>query len=308
MKTRAAISSTTQVNSDMIYFLLFILISGGGPVAMRISFAEMPPFWMSFIRFGLGSLIYWIMAALKRLPVPKGRAIVGPLLYGGLGFGVSFAFLSWGLVKTPASLGAVILALIPMLTVIFSALEGVESLTPRNILGSILSVIGTAIAVGAASASNEISLIHIGALVLGAAFLAQGGVVIKRYPANPPVITNAVAMAVGAVILVGVSLISGETWVLPTLSATWAAIAYLVIFVSVLGNLFFMKVLNNWTASATSYGFVILPFVTVIISTVLTREQISVNFLFGLVLVIAGVILGALLPQKTKVTEECATC
>jgi len=291
-----------------LYFLIFILLSGGGPVAMRISFAEMPPFWVSLIRFGFGALIYWIMAAMKKLPVPKGRALAGPLFYGALGFGVSFAFISWGLVKTPASVGAVILALIPMLTVIFSALEGVESLTSRNILGSLLAVFGTAIAVGAASATNEISLIHIGAMIIGAAFMAQGGVMIKRFPANPPVITNAIAMTIGAVVLVATSLISGETWVIPVLPATWAALAYLIVFVSVVGNLAFMEVLNRWTASATSYGFVALPFVTVLISAILTREQITVNFLLGLLLVIGGVIIGALLPNKVSVSEECATC
>ena len=275
---------------------------------MRISFAEMPPFWMSLLRFGFGALIYWIWAALRKLPIPKGRALAGPVLYGALGFGVSFAFLSWGLVKTPASVGAVILALIPMLTVIFSALEGVESLSSRNIFGSLLAVLGTGIAVGAASAANEISLIHIGALIIGAAFMAQGGVVVKRFPANPPVITNAIAMTVGAVILAAASVLSGETWVIPALPATWAALAYLVIFVSLIGNLLFLKVLNQWTASATSYGFVVLPFITVIISALLTGEQITVNFLIGLVLVITGVIIGALLPHRVIVTEECATC
>ena len=138
---------------------------------------------------------------MKKQAIPKGRALAGPVLFGALGFGVSFVFLSWGLVKTPASVGAVIMFLIPMLTVILSALEGVESLTSRNIFGSLLAVLGTTIAVGAASAANEISLIHIGALIIGAAFLAQGSVVIKRFPANPPVMTNAIAMTIGAVVL-----------------------------------------------------------------------------------------------------------
>ena len=275
---------------------------------MRIGFAEMPPFWLSLLRFGFGALIYWIMAAVKKQVVPKGRALAGPVLYGALGFGVSFAFLSWGLVKTPASVGAVILALIPMITVLLSSLEGVESLNTRNIFGSLLAVLGTAIAVGAASAANEISLIHIGSLIIGAAFLAQGSVVIKRFPANPPVMTNAIAMTIAAVVLAATSIITGETWVIPALPATWAALAYLIIFVSLVGNLLFLEVLNRWTASATSYGFVVLPFITVLISAVLTREQITVNFLLGLLLVIAGVIIGALLPQRVRVTEECATC
>ena len=113
MKTRSFLSFNNPESIVFLYFFIFILLSGGGPVAMRISFAEMPPFWMSLLRFMFGALIYWIMVAMKKQAIPKGRALAGPVLYGTLGFGVSSAFLSWGLVKTPASVGAVILAFHP---------------------------------------------------------------------------------------------------------------------------------------------------------------------------------------------------
>lgn len=202
MATRKAIKSAHPEHNVLIYFFIFIVFSGGGPVAMRISFSEMPPFWMSFLRFGLGSLIFWILTAFKRIHIPKGRALIGTLLYGVLGFGISFILLSWGLVKTPASLGAIFLALIPLMTVILSSLQGVEPLSARSIYGSVLSLVGTFFAVGAASSSYEVSIIHIGAMILGAAFLAQGGVVVKRYPASHPIITNALAMLIAAIILV----------------------------------------------------------------------------------------------------------
>ena len=308
MATRTAVTSTHPDRGVLTYFFIFVLLSGGGPVAMRISYSEMPPFWISFLRFGLASMIFWILTAFKRIHFPKGRALIGTLLYGVLGFGISFILLSWGLVKTSASLGAIFLALIPLMTIILSSLEGVEPLTPRSIFGSILSVIGTFIAVGAASASYEVSIIHIGAMIIGAAFLAQGSVVVKRYPASHPIITNALAMLVAAFIIAMASWVVGETWVIPSQLRTWAALGYLVLFVSLAGNLLFLQVLNKWTASRTSYGFVIIPFVTVIFSAILTGEQITVNFLMGVVLVVAGVVIGALLPHREPVAAECATC
>ena len=308
MTTNTSLSPVRPDRKVIISFIVYILLMGGAPVAMRITYSEMPPFFMGFLRFGLGSLIYWILVFSKKLRIPKGHAFVGPLLYGVLGIGISFALLAWGLVKTPASLAAIFLALVPMLTIILSTLQGIEPLTTRSIFGALLSVAGTFIAVGAASSSNGISIIHIGALILGAAFLAQGSVVIKRYPPNPPIITNALAMTVGTIILAFGSLMTGEPWVIPSQPSTWAALGYLVFFVSFVGLLLYLQVLNNWTASGTSYGFVIIPFITVVISALITREQITLNFLLGLVLVIAGVIFGALMPNKVKVTKECATC
>ncbi len=256
MKTRNPITSTRPEPNVLIFFFIYILLMSGAPVAMRITYSEMGPFFMGFLRFGLGSLIFWILVFFKRLQIPNGQALIGPLLYGIFGIGISFALLAWGLVKTPTSLAAIFLALVPMLTVILSALQRVEPITSRSIFGSLFSIVGTIVAVGAAS-SYGLSIIHIGALILGTVFLAQGSIALKRYPPNPPIMTNALAMSVGAIILGITSLVSGESWAIPLQPRTWVALSYLVFFVSIVGFLLYLKVLKNWTASATSYGFVV---------------------------------------------------
>jgi drug/metabolite transporter (DMT)-like permease len=273
---------------------------------MRIGYSELAPFWMGLTRFGMGAAAFWILALYKRLQVPKGRALIGAVLYGALGVGISFVLMSWGLVKTPASLAAILMAMVPLMTVILSALQGVEVVTGRSLFGSLLAITGTAVTVGGSS-STDISLPHIGAIILGTAFLAQSSVIIKRFPPNPPIMTNAVAMTVGAIILTATSLVTKEVWVIPSQPSTWAAFSYLVIFVTILAFMLYLQVLNNWTASGTSYGFVIIPLITVVVAAVLTDEQITVNFIIGAALVLTGVLAGALLPGKTKVAEvdEC---
>jgi len=286
----------------LAFFAAFIILIGGGPVAVRIGYAELAPFWLGMARFGFGAAVFWGLAVYKGLRVPKGRALVGAVLYGALGVGISMVLLGWGLVKTPASLAAILMAMVPLLTVLLSVFQRVETFSGRGLLGSLIAVAGIAIAVGGASA-RDISLPHVGAIILGTGFLAQSGVVIKRYPANPPIMTNAIAMTVGALILTFASLATGETWVIPTQPSTWAAFGYLVVFVTVIAFMFYLQVLNNWSASGTSYGFVLIPLVTVIVASILANEQITVNFLIGAVLVLTGVLVGALLPGKKKPVE-----
>jgi drug/metabolite transporter (DMT)-like permease len=69
----------------------------------------------------------------------------------------------------------------------------------------------------------------------------------------------------------------------------------------------YMYVLGKWTASGTSYGFVLIPLVTIVVAATLVGEQITLDFLLGAALVLAGVLVGALLPAKKKVAavEEC---
>jgi drug/metabolite transporter (DMT)-like permease len=293
----------------LTYFAAFILLVGGAPVAMRITYTELQPFWMGLARFGLGAAVFWALALYKRIELPKGQALTGAILYGALGVGISFVLLAWGLVETPASTAAVLLALVPLMTVLLAISQGVESFTRRGLLGSLMAVGGIAVTVGGTSA-DDISLVHIGAIILGTAVLAQSGVIIKRFPANPPIITNAVGMTVGAAILGGASVLAGESWVIPSLPSTWAALSYLVVFVTVLAFMFYLEVLNGWSASGASYGFVAIPMVTVIVAALLSHEPITVNFIAGTTLVLAGVFVGALMPRKknAEIAEACKDC
>ena len=306
MATHAPTSSALPDRSILASFAAFIILVGGAPVAVRIGYKELAPFWLGLARFGFGASVFWVLALFKGLGVPKGRALVGSILYGALGVGISMVLMGWGLVKTPASLAAILMAMVPLMTVLLAALQGVESLTGRGLLGALIAVIGTAVTVGGAS-SADISLPHVAAIIVGTGFVAQSGVVIKRFPPNPPIMTNAIAMTVGATILAIASLVTGETWMIPARLGTWAALAYLRIFVTVFAFIFYIQVLNSWSASGTSYGFVIIPLVTVIIAALLANEQITLNFILGSALVLVGVLVGALLSGKKNVAEveEC---
>jgi len=74
----------------------------------------------------------------------------------------------------------------------------------------------------------------------------------KLYPRAHPVAYNAVAMVPGALLLLALSLIAGESWALPSQNATWVALAYLVVLGSTALFVAFLFVLGRWTASATS--------------------------------------------------------
>lgn len=287
-------------------FLVFVLLGGGAAVAIRMTYAEMAPFFVGAARFGLGAVVFWVLVLYKGLPLPRGRALLGAVLFGALTIGLAFILIAWGLVGTPASRAQTLMATVPLLTVFLSSLHGLEAITRQGVFGSLLAVGGIAVMVGAPSGAEQ-SAPHMAAILLGAAFLAEGGVVVKKLPPNPPIMTNAIALSIGGVILAATSLISGEAWTVPAQTSTWLAFLYLVVFVTVLSFLLYMFVLQNWSASGTSYGFVMVPLVTVVVAATLAGEEITSNFLLGAVLVLAGVLIGALVPSSAKpaAVEEC---
>ncbi|NIS82660.1 MAG: EamA family transporter [Anaerolineales bacterium] len=283
----------------LVAFALFVLFAGGAPVAIRFTYAELPPFWSGAARFGAGALVFWVLVLFRKIPIPRGQALIGATLFGALSVGGGFVLAAWGLVKTPASLASVLLALVPLLTLFFAYLHGLESLRWQGFLGSFLAVAGIAVVFGGSS-SGALSIPHVLAIIGTAAFLAEAGVVAKKFPRSHPFAMNAIAMTVGVIILAAVSLLSGERWVIPSQANTWISLAYLVFLVTVIGFVLYLFVLRRWTASGTSYGFVMSPLVTVVLAAQLAGEQITWGFIAGAAMVLSGVVVGALLPSRAR--------
>ncbi len=306
MTAQSPAIQTLPARPVLIAFLFFVLVGGGASVAIRITYAELAPFWAAASRFLLAAVAFWALAYFRKIPVPRGRALLGAVIFGTLTVGLAFLLIAWGLVATPASLYQILMAMVPLLTLFLSAMHGVEGISGRGLFGSLLAIVGIAITVGGSSGGN-VSLPHIAGIIVAAAFIAEGGVLLKKFPPNPPIMTNAIAMTVGAVILGFASLVSGETWTIPMQANTWLAFIYLVVFVTLVAFLLYMFVLGNWTASGTSYGFVMIPLVTIVVASTIAGEVITLNFLIGAAFVLAGVLVGALIPSKTRPApqEEC---
>jgi drug/metabolite transporter (DMT)-like permease len=306
MTTQNPARSGLSDRSTLIAFLVFVIVGGGASVAIRMTYAELAPFWAGASRFVLAALVLWALVAARRMPLPRGRALLGAVLFGTLTVGLAFALIGWGLVATPASRYQILMATVPLLTIFLSSMQGIEAISRRGILGALLAVGGIAFTVGVASTSG-VSLPHTAAILLAAVFIAEGGVVIKKFPPTPPILTNAIGLTVGGLILAIASLVSGEHWTIPTQTSTWIAFLYLVIGPTIVAFLLYMFVLRRWSASGTSYGFVLVPLVTIVVASTLVGESITWNFLIGAGMVLTGVLVGVLLPARAKpaVAEEC---
>jgi drug/metabolite transporter (DMT)-like permease len=277
----------------LIAFALLVLIGGSNAVAVRISYAELPPFWGAALRFAAAALIFWIIVLGRRITLPRGRALVGALVYGLLTVGASYAFLYWALLRVQAALAMVVLAFVPLMTLFFAWAHGLETLSWRRLLGALIAIAGILIVV-IGGLARDVHILSLLALVAGGACIAEGTVVFKLFPKGHPVATNALALTAGAVLLAGLSLMAGDDWILPALANTWAALAYLIVLGSVVMFYLVLYVLTRWRASATAYAFLLFPVATVPLAALLAGEEITVTFIVGGALGLFGVWLGAL--------------
>lgn len=290
---------TTPIPTTVAAFLAIVLLGGGNAVAIRFSNEELAPFWGATLRFGIAAIVLLAIVGLRRVPLPRGSALTGSLLYGLLGFGGAFGFIYWGLVRTPAGLAQVILALVPLLTFLLAVAQGLERFRRQSLAGALIALVGIAIVFGERLGSGA-PLGSMLAVLAAAACMAESNVVVKRFPKCHPVANNAIAMGTGAAILLALSLVAGEAHVLPTEARTWTAIAYVSLAGSVAVFSFFLFVIQRWTASATSYVMLLMPLVTVSLGAALAGESITPAFLAGGAFVLAGVYVGAFAPPISR--------
>ena len=122
----------------------------------------------------------------------------------------------------------------------------------------------------------------------------------KRFPHSHPVANNAVAMGVGALLLLGGSFIAGEPWAVPELLPTLIGLAYVVLLGTVIVFTLYLFVIDRWTASATSYSFLLMPLVSVVAAGIILGEPLTPALVVGGALVLVGVYLGAFAPSLAR--------
>lgn len=273
-------------------FLVAVVMLGANWVGIRFSNRELPPFWGAALRFAIATAVLFAIVAVRGIALPRGRALLGAILYGIGQYFAIFALLYWALVAAPAGMTSVIFATLPLWTLFLAAAAGFERLQAMNIAGALIAVAGLAV-IFSSELSADVPLVRVGA-ILGAAFFGGAvGVTVKAFPRTHPIATNAVGVLVGTALLVVVSRIVGETWTLPQQTTTWLAVGYLVLSSVVAFNVLTWVILR-WTPSAAAYGAVLGPIVTVVLATVLAGETFGPGFFAGAVVVGVGVYLGAI--------------
>jgi drug/metabolite transporter (DMT)-like permease len=287
----------TSTEVSITAFVTYAVLAGGNAVGVRFSNRELAPLWGAGLRFALAAALLVAVMVVFRLALPWGRALVGSLLYGLFNFAGSFGLTYYGLVQLHAGLGQILLALVPLATLLLAVLWRQERLGGAAVIGTLLALAGVAV-ISYSPLLQSVPLLSVLAVVGGAICFAQALVLVRRFPPVHPVTMNAIGMTTGAAVLLAAALVAGEPIVLPHRPETWAAMAYLVVIGSVVVFLLYLVVLRYWAASRASYGFVIIPFVTLLLSAWLDNEPVGLGLVVGGLLVLAGVYIGALHPAR----------
>ena len=294
VQASASVATAARANQATIAaFAALVGLIGTNLVAIRIGNRELAPLWHAGFRFTVAAILFWAIAAVRRTSLPSRRAATGAAVYGLLSFAAFFGFLYAGLVEASVGVATATLALGPLITLGFAVAIGLERLRAIAVVGATVAFAGIGVTY-ASEITGSVPITSLILLVAAAISFALGGIEVKRTPPMDLIVQNGIATTVGAVILVGLSIVAGEDLAIPRQPETWLAFIYLVVPGTLLTFWLLLFLLRRWPASRVAYQFVLSPIVAILVAALVLGEAIEPAVILGTALVIVGVWLGAL--------------
>lgn len=273
---------------------LFVLLWSTGFIGVKYGIPYAPPFYFVAIRMSIAALLLFIALAFLRRTQPITKeilwpsALIGLTLHGAYLGGCFFA-VSRGL---PAGVTALIVSLQPVLVSVFAAKYLGEPLKVRAIIGLVLGLIGLFVVVLPRinmTGTNAISMMAIGACVIGLLGGTSGTILQKKYGgAIPTLAGTSIQYAATAVVLLTLALIFEQPEIQWTAKFI-GALTWLVLALSFGAILLLFFLLSHGSAASVSSLYYLVPAATAIEAYFFFNEHISPVSILGTLITVIGV-------------------
>jgi drug/metabolite transporter (DMT)-like permease len=278
----------------LVAYLLVCTVWGSTYLAIRIGVAHLPPFLFAGVRFLVAGLLLSAIVLSLGIRLPsrardwRTLAITGVFLLCGAN-----AILVWSEQFMDSGVASVFVAAMPLWAAFFDAVVpgGKTPLTWRIGVGLGIGFLGSALLAGITP--HELATADLRgpiALTFGSACWALGSVYWKRNPTEvSPYAAAAVQMAIAGAILCVFGLALGEAADFHLRGTGLAAMAYLVVFGSLVGYTAFGYALEHGSATVVGTYAYVNPVVAVFLGWLILSEAVTLPILVGGAIVVGAV-------------------
>ena len=270
------------------------MLFGASVVAVRIAVRDVPPLTLAFLRFGQGSLVLLVaLAAFRRDLLRIDRRDLPYIALLGVVFFTIFPFtFNAGMRYTEAARGALLLATMPLWTLVIARLVARERLSARQIAGVLTSVVGVGIVMaerGAASGgSAKGDALLLATALCGAIYNVLAKRMLGRYAG---ITVTFYAMLIGTLFLAPSVLIENAPR-LDTLSAeTLAMVVFLGVFGGALAFSLWTSALRRLSPTQVAVYINLNPIAATLLGAMMLHEHVSGTFVLGFLAVVTGVMI-----------------
>jgi len=286
----------------MVALIAIYLIWGSTYLGGAYALESYPPFMLVGIRLFFATIILTAILKFRGVPFPPVRQMLNAMFIGGLMFGGGA-----GLVSTAQSIGvasglaSLAVAAVPIWATIFASLLGYRP-TRLEAIGLGIGILGVALL----NMENGLQSQPLGALILliGPMLWAFGSMISNRLTMPKGFMATVFQMIGGFIVLMFLSMLSGEQFPSQPSVVSTIALVYLTIFGTLVAFSAFMYLVRTVRpALATSYAYV-NPVIAVVLGMSLRAEPITSLGILAMVVIIIGVALVMMGKRKLEKAES----
>lgn len=282
--------------------LLSALGFGSAPLFAKLAYAGgVSPTMLLALRFLLAAIVLALVVRVRRIRLPRGRALAGFVLMGTLYAAQAQSYFT-ALLYASSGLVALLLYVYPVLVALLALLLGWQKLNRRTLVLLAIAMAGIAVTLGGKLEGQPLGIgLALLAPVVYAVYILIGG---RLTQGVDPLAATLVILTTGALVN-GILAVAGGIES-PHGTTAWLAIVAIALFSTVVAVTFFLVGIKHIGAAQASIISTLEPVITLLLGVTLLGESISISQLFGGALVLVAVILLAqrpapgLIPARTE--------
>lgn len=264
-------------------------------LASKEGVRRMPALQLAGIRQLIAGTLYTAFFLYKKTPLPKGREWTPVLVLTFLNFVLSNGLSTWGVKYISAGLGSIMGAIFPLWLVVIGLFASKEKLPRTAIIGLLLGFAGVCI-IFYDHLNDFLSPAFRKGIILSLIATwtwAFATLYTKKQAVNfNPYFSLGLQMLISGICLISFTKINGTAIPLSTIPwQSWAAIAYLIIFGSLIAFVCYLYALQNLPTEQASIYAYINPIVAVLCGWLILNEEITPYISIGGLVTLLGVYL-----------------
>lgn len=272
--------------------LLLAMVWGTSFLVIKIGVEHMSALQLTALRLLVAAVVMILCAMIMRSEFPKGmRAWAYCFALAAFGNSLPFFLISWGEEAIASGLAAILMAVMPLTTLVLAHYftDG-DRLRPQKLVGILLGFGGVIVLVGPEALKGlGGDFVRQLATAGGAVCYAISVIIVRRMPPTP--MMGRAALVLGFSVLQTVPLalyLSG--WQLPemTFESMWPSV-YLGLIPTALATLVLFKLLSEREPSFVAFQNYLVPVFGVMWGALLLDEIVTVQAMGALVLILCGI-------------------
>lgn len=292
-------------------FGLVYVFWGSTYLGIRIAVERIGPELMTGVRFPVAGIIMLAACALagRRVAI-TGREFVRQGIIGALLLSVSNVVLAWAEQYIRTGLASLIVASVPIWFLVLDTwiLRG-ERLAARGLVGLALGAVGTLVLLWpklvSPTGSNRMELFASVCLIASSFVWAVGSVLSRRWQGSMDAFTaTGWQMSIGGFLNLGIAFLLGEPAKAQWTMRGLGAIAYLVVFGSLVGYTAYIWLLKNVPTSKVGTYAYMNPVIAVFLGWHFLGERVDGYIAAGTAIIIVAVALATSAKVKPQVGAE----